>query len=367
MTPQLLSDERPMRRALALAELGRGAVEPNPMVGAVVVDATGQVVGEGWHARFGGPHAEVVAFAAAGERARGGTLYVSLEPCCHVGKTPPCTDSVLHSGVSRVVVAGVDPFPKVAGGGIGILRAAGLTVDVGLCEAEARSLNAPYFKLLSAGQPWVIAKWAMTLDGKIATRVGDSKWISNEESRRRVHELRGQVDAVLVGRGTVIADDPLLTARPAGPRVAARAVLSASGELPVRSQLADTARDVPVIVFTRAGNEVRLKGWADAGAEVVALADCTVPAILSDLGRRRFTNVLVEGGAGVLGAFHDADGIDEVRAYIAPKLVGGVTAPGPMAGQGFARIADSTRFDEVSVTAVGSDVCITARRRLAKA
>ena len=367
MIPSPSDDERHLRRALALAEFGRGAVEPNPMVGAVVVDAAGELAGEGWHARFGGPHAEVVALAAAGERARGGTLYVTLEPCCHHGKTPPCTDAVLRSGVSRAVVAGMDPFPKVAGGGIGIMRAAGVTVDVGLCEAESQSLNAPYFKLLSTGRPWVIAKWAMTLDGKIATRTGDSKWISNEESRRRVHELRGRVDAVLVGRGTVVADDPLLTARPPGPRVAARVVLSASGELPERCQLRDTAREVPVIVFTRAGNESKLTGWADAGAEVIALPDCTVPAILADLGRRRFTNVLVEGGAGVLGAFRDADAIDEVHAYIAPMLAGGATAPGPLGGFGVERIADATRFEDVRVEAVGSDVLVIARRRSAKA
>lgn len=355
-----------MRRALALAEFGKGAVEPNPMVGAVVLDAAGDVVGEGWHQRFGGPHAEVVAFVAAGDRARGGTLYVTLEPCCHHGKTPPCTDAVLRSGVSRVVVATVDPFPKVAGGGIGILRNAGLTVEVGLLEAESQSLNAPYFKLLATGHPWVIAKWAMTLDGKIATRTGDSKWISGEESRRQVHGLRGKVDAILVGRGTVVADDPVLTARPPGPRTAARVVLSASGELPVNCQLLATARDAPVIVFTRAGNETRLAAWSEAGAEVVSLADCSIPASLADLGRRRFTNVLVEGGAGVLGAFRDADAIDEVHAYIAPKLAGGAAAPGPVGGQGIERIADATRFAEVRFEPVGCDLRVVARRRTAK-
>jgi diaminohydroxyphosphoribosylaminopyrimidine deaminase / 5-amino-6-(5-phosphoribosylamino)uracil reductase len=358
-------DERHMRRALALAELGRGAVEPNPMVGAVVVDASGAVAGEGWHTRFGGPHAEVVAFSAAGDRARGGTLYVTLEPCCHHGKTPPCTDAVLRAGVRRVVVSGVDPFPKVAGGGIGILRGAGLLVDVGLCEAESQSLNAPYLKLLATGTPWVIAKWAMTLDGKIATRTGESKWISNDDSRRRVHELRGRVDALLVGRGTVVADDPLLTARPLGPRVAARVVLSTSGELPARCQLLDTARAVPVIVFTRTGNESKLTAWSAAGAEVVAVPECTVPAILADLGRRRFTNVLVEGGAGVLGAFHDADALDEVQAYLAPKLFGGVAAPGPIGGLGVASVADA--FEDVWFAAVGTDLLVVARRRSAKA
>ena len=201
------------------------------MVGAVVLSADGRLVGEGYHERYGGPHAEAIALAAAGEAARGGTLYVTLEPCCHHGKTPPCTDAVLRSGVRRVVAAMGDPFPQVAGGGLKLLRDAGLDVAVGVCEAEARRLNAPYLKLLRTGKPWVIAKWAMTLDGKIATRTGDSKWISGEESRRRVHELRGRVDAVIVGRGTVEADDPLLTARPPGPRTATRVVLSASGRV----------------------------------------------------------------------------------------------------------------------------------------
>jgi diaminohydroxyphosphoribosylaminopyrimidine deaminase/5-amino-6-(5-phosphoribosylamino)uracil reductase len=323
------------------------------------------VVGEGWHERFGGPHAEVNAFAQAGDRARDGTLYVSLEPCCHHGKTPPCTDAVLRAGVRRVVAAMADPFPKVAGGGIGLLRAAGVAVDVGECEAEARALNAPYLKLLSTGTPWVIAKWAMTLDGKIATRTGDSKWISNEASRRRVHDLRGRVDAVVVGRGTVIADDPLLTARPPGPRVATRVVLSASGELPERCKLLDTITESPVIVYTAAGNEAKLAGWQAAGAEVVSVSretKASVLELLEDLGRRRFTNILVEGGAGVLGSFLDADAIDEVHAYVAPLLVGGAGAPSPVGGVGAERVADAKRFGEVTVEVVDGDVWVKAKR-----
>lgn len=340
-------------------------MEPNPLVGAVVVDAAGRVVGEGWHERFGGPHAEVNAFSAAGELARGGTLYVTLEPCCHHGKTPPCTDAVLRAGVRRVVTAMSDPFPKVAGGGIGLLRAAGVTVDMGECEAEARELNAPYLKFLSTGTPWVIAKWAMTLDGKIATRTGDSKWISNEDSRRRVHDLRGQVDAIIVGRGTVIADDPLLTARPPGPRVAARVVLSSSGELPTTCKLLDTASEVPVIVYTAAGNEGKLTGWQRAGVEVVSVSRETkacVPEVLRDLGRRRFTNVLVEGGAGVLGSFLDADGIDEVHAYVAPVLVGGTAAPAPVGGVGAVWIRDAKRFGNVTAEVIDGDVWVRAKR-----
>lgn len=351
--------DRWMRHALALAARGRGAVEPNPLVGAVVLDAAGQPAGEGWHQRFGEAHAEVNAFARAGGRARGGTLVVTLEPCCHWGKTPPCTEAVLRSGVRRVVVAMADPFPKVAGGGVKVLRDAGIEVEVGLCGAEARRLNAPYLKLLRTGRPWVHVKWAMTLDGKIATRTGDSRWISGEESRRAVHELRGRVDAVVVGRGTVVADDPLLTARPPGPRVAARVVLSASGELPDRGQLRVTAGDGPVIVFTAAGNEAKLAGWAADGCEVIPLpvsdTGLSPDAVLAELGRRRMTNVLVEGGAGVLGAVLDANAADEFHVYVAPKLVGGA-APSPVGGLGVARIADALALAELTATPSGEDV-----------
>lgn len=355
------TDERHIRQALALAERGRGRVEPNPMVGAVVVDAGGQVVGEGWHEAYGGPHAEVNAFAAAGEAARGGTLYVSLEPCCHHGKTPPCTDAVLRSGVARVVAAMVDPFPKVAGGGLAILRDAGVSVTVGVCEADAVGLNAPYLKLMKTGKPWVIVKWAMTLDGRMATRTGDSKWISGEESRRRVHELRGRVDAVIVGRGTVMADDPLLTARPPGFRTAARVVLSARGELPERCQLRATAREWPVIVFTAKENEAKLSGWAADGAEVIGVNALSVDAVLAELGRRRMTNVLVEGGAGVLGTFHDAHAIDEVWAFIAPVLVGGDRALSPIGGVGVGTVAEGLRLRDVHIERIGDDVLVRGR------
>jgi diaminohydroxyphosphoribosylaminopyrimidine deaminase/5-amino-6-(5-phosphoribosylamino)uracil reductase len=375
MPGDLPTDERYMSLALALAERGRGAVEPNPLVGAVVVDVGGRVVGEGWHRKFGEAHAEVNAFAAAGEAARGGTLYVTLEPCCHHGKTPPCTDAVLRSGVRRVVAAMADPFPKVAGGGFGILRAAKLDVTVGVGEVAARELNAPYLKLLATGLPWVIAKWAMSLDGKIATRTGDSKWISGEASRRRVHELRGRVDAIIVGRGTVVADDPLLTARPPGPRTAVRVVLTASGGLPERCQLRATAREVPVIVYTAVGNEGKLAGWAADGAEIVPVSrdptgsvSDTLPVgsrlthILSDLGRRRFTNVLVEGGSGVLGSFLDADAVDEAHVHLAPKLIGGANAPSPVGGAGVERIADALRFGKIETEVIDGDVSIRCRR-----
>jgi diaminohydroxyphosphoribosylaminopyrimidine deaminase/5-amino-6-(5-phosphoribosylamino)uracil reductase len=351
--------ERWMRHALTLAEKGRGLVEPNPMVGAVVLNSAGELVGEGYHQKFGEAHAEVFALAAAGERARGGTLIVTLEPCCHHGKTPPCTDAVLKAGIARVVVAMADPFPKVAGGGLTILRAAGVEVQVGLCAAEALELNAPYLKVLRTGRPWVHAKWAMTLDGKIATHTGDSKWISGEESRRRVHELRGRMDAIVVGGGTVFADDPLLTARPPGARVAVRVVVTTSGNLPEQCRLRSTARDVPMIVYTMPAGVSKLAGWAADGAEVVAFraGASTLDAVLADLGQRRFTNVLIEGGAGVFGSLLDERLADEFHIFIAPKLVGGA-ALSPIAGNGVARMADALALERITFEQSGEDVYV---------
>jgi diaminohydroxyphosphoribosylaminopyrimidine deaminase/5-amino-6-(5-phosphoribosylamino)uracil reductase len=347
-----------MARALELAERGRGLVEPNPLVGAVVV-RDGRAVGEGWHQRYGGPHAEVVALAAAGEAAHGATLYVTLEPCCHHGKTPPCTDAVLRAGVVRVVAALADPFPEVAGKGAERLRAAGLTVEVGAGEAEARRQNAPYLKLLATGRPYVHAKWAMTLDGKIATRNGDSKWISNESSRRRVHELRGRMDAVVVGVGTALADDPLLTARPPGPRTAVRIVLDSRGRLPAASRLVQTARATPTLIAAAFPVPAELEAH---GCEVLRLpardGRPDVLALLDELGRRRMTNVLVEGGAGVLGGLLDADAVDEYHVFVAPKLAGGAAALSPVGGSGAARMADALTLARWEVKMIEGDVLL---------
>jgi diaminohydroxyphosphoribosylaminopyrimidine deaminase/5-amino-6-(5-phosphoribosylamino)uracil reductase len=353
-----LADETYMRRALGLAERGRGHVEPNPLVGAVVARA-GQVVGEGWHKRFGAAHAEVNALGAAGEAARGATLYVTLEPCCHHGKTPPCTDAVLRAGIARVVIAMHDPFPEVAGQGAAILQVKGVPVEVGVCAAEARRLNAPYLKLLATGRPYVHAKWAMTLDGKIATRTGHSKWISNESSRRHVHELRGRMDAVIVGIGTVLADDPLLTVRPPGPRTPARIVLDSQGRTPPTCQLARTAREVPTLIVTAAASAPQLR---ELGCEVIGLTPQAgrpaLFALFAELGRRRMTNVLVEGGSAVLGAFLDARAIDEVHVSIAARLVGGTQALPPIGGRGVDHMAEALRLATCQMESIEGDVFI---------
>ncbi len=264
------SEAAVMRHALAIAAQGIGYVEPNPAVGAVLVDENLNLIAEGFHERFGGPHAEVNAIAAAGERTRGATLFVTLEPCCHHGKTPPCSRAVIAAGVKRVVVATQDPAPHVAGGGIAELRAAGIEIELGVCEAEARRMVAPFATLMTLGRPFVHAKWAMTLDGKIATRTGHSKWISNRQSREIVHQLRGRMEAIIVGAGTALADDPLLTARPRGSRTPTRIVVDAQGKLSADSQLARTARETPVLLATTsAGDASRLQTLEQLGVEVL--------------------------------------------------------------------------------------------------
>ena len=348
-----------MRRALAEAARGLGSVEPNPMVGAVVARGV-EVVGVGHHARFGGPHAEVVALAAAGDRARGATVYVTLEPCRHVGKTPPCADALIAAGVARVVSAMRDPFPEVDGGGHVRLRSAGIEVIDGVEAEAARRLNAPYLKRLATGLPYVIAKWAMTLDGRTATAAGDGRWISGERSRSVVHELRGRVDAVIVGVGTALADDPMLDARPPGPRLASRVVLDSSLRLPLSSKLVATAREVPTIVATTAEAEPgRRRALESMGVDVLifdSIGPVPIPALLAELGRRGMTNVLVEGGGRALGAFLDAGQVDEVEVFIAPIIEGGEHAFTPARGRGVALMAHARRVERVSIASTGADI-----------
>jgi diaminohydroxyphosphoribosylaminopyrimidine deaminase/5-amino-6-(5-phosphoribosylamino)uracil reductase len=354
-----------MARALELAARGEGFVEPNPMVGCVVVQ-NGEIVGEGFHQRFGGPHAEVDALQRAGARASGADVYVTLEPCCHHGKTPPCTQALIKAGVQRVVVAGLDPFPQVAGRGVQELTRAGIEVEVGLLQREAKELSAPYRKLVEKGRPWIIAKWAMTLDGKLATRTGDSRWISCEESRAIVHRLRGRVNAIMVGRNTATTDDPLLTARPPGPRTAVRIVVDSNGSLSSESQLARTAGEVPVVVATsRASLEADRQRLVAAGCDVLVCEGDShgerLAWLLDELGRSRMTNVLVEGGGALLGSLLDLGEIDEVHAFIAPKIVGGHAATTPLAGEGMDLMANALALCEPVVERSGVDVYVHGR------
>jgi len=354
-----------MRRALELAVLGQGHVEPNPMVGCVIVQGA-EIIGEGGHRRFGEAHAEGEALQIAGPRAKGATMLVTLEPCCHHGKTPPCTDAILAAQIRRLVVAQQDPFPAVDGGGLARLRAAGIEVEVGLLEEEARAVNAPYLKLLATGQPWVLAKWAMTLDGRTASRTGSSQWISNEDSRRLAHGLRGRVDAIVVGRETARMDNPLLTARPPGPRTATRVVVDTRASLASDSQLVRTAREVPLMVAVgpsaRASERRRLQ---KAGCEVLVCESETrggrLDQLLAELGRRRMTNVLVEGGGQLLGTLLDIGQIDEVHVFVAPKLLGGENARSPIEGDGIAQVAEALPIRSPQWQQVGGDLYLRGR------
>ena len=364
-----------MSRALELAARGEGYVEPNPMVGCVLV-RDGAVVGEGWHQKFGGPHAEIEALRVAGPAARGATAFVTLEPCCHHGKTPPCTEALIAAGIRRVICAQPDPYSEVSGAGIAALEKAGVAVQVGMLAEQAQWLNAPYLKLVTTGRPWVIAKWAMSLDGKIATRTGDSRWISGEASREIVHRLRGRMDAIIVGRGTVEHDDPLLTARPPGPRTATRIVVDSRASISSERRLVQTARDFPLMIAAGAGApQENIDRLAAAGGEVIVCRSARddssksnddhhpvpIGALLDELGRRRMTNVLVEGGGTLLGSFFDAGAVDEVHVFIAPKIIGGFGASAPVAGQGIDGIASALNLVDVETRHVGDDLYLSGR------
>jgi len=368
MIPVFASREAVMRRAIELARQGAGFVEPNPLVGAVVVDDDLRLVGEGWHERFGGPHAEVNALARAGVQARGATLFVTLEPCCHFGKTPPCVDAVIAAGLRKVVVGMPDPFAQVAGRGIQRLRDAHIELEVGLLETEVRRLAAPFCKLVERNLPYVHAKWSMTLDGRIASRTGASKWISNAASRAQVHQLRGRMDAILVGVGTVIADDPFLTARPPGPRIATRVIFDSRARLAVDSQLVQTIRQAPLLVAVGPQAAIdSIERLRDKGAEVFQCgAEQAEPcgmrpspsAVLAELGRRQMTNVLVEGGAELLGTFFDRQLVDEVHVFAAPKLLGGAAALSPVSGIGHAAPNELPDLIDPEIELIDGDVYI---------
>jgi diaminohydroxyphosphoribosylaminopyrimidine deaminase/5-amino-6-(5-phosphoribosylamino)uracil reductase len=349
-----------MQHAFSEAVRGLGHVEPNPLVGAALV-REGKLIAVGHHARFGGPHAEVEALERAGSGARGATLYVTLEPCCHHGKTPPCTAEIIKAGVTRVVAATRDPFPKVDGGGFRELQAAGVEVFAGLFAEQARRLNAPYFKRLATGRPFVIAKWAMTLDGKIATRTGNSQWISNTRSRAVVHELRGRVDAIVVGIGTVLSDDPTLTARPAGPRTATRIVLDSSVKLPLTSRLLKTVNEAPVLLAHCGESNPHTLSLSESGCQILSFPNemqVPVGALLDTLGGWGHSNALVEGGGRVLGSFFDAGEVDAVEVFIAPRIAGGAQAWSPVLGVGVALISHAPALENLHVAQLSGDLHI---------
>jgi diaminohydroxyphosphoribosylaminopyrimidine deaminase/5-amino-6-(5-phosphoribosylamino)uracil reductase len=367
------ADHDHLTRSIELAEFGLGRVHPNPMVGALIVRDE-KVLGEGWHAECGGPHAEVNAIAAAGgpdADLSGATLYVSMEPCCHHGKTPPCTDAVIAAGITRVVVASDDPSEKAAGRGLGILRDEGIEVHVadGDVAARARLINQAFRKHARTGRPWVLFKSAMTLDGKVATRTGDSRWISDESSRARAHRWRASVDAVAVGVGTALADDPQLTARVEcvhhQPR---RVVFDSTARLPLDAKLVAAAPDLALtVVVSRAAGRSAVEALEMAGADVVVATGANEPArvrsALDQLGALGITSILLEGGPHLAGAFLDAGEIDEVRLFLAPLLLGGRAARDPLEGEGVERISEALRALTLDCERVADDLLISARLR----
>jgi diaminohydroxyphosphoribosylaminopyrimidine deaminase/5-amino-6-(5-phosphoribosylamino)uracil reductase len=366
------NDRRYMRRAIELAERGRGRVSPNPLVGALIV-ARGEVLGEGWHARLGDLHAEAEAIADArgrGTEIAGATMYVTLEPCAHQGRQPPCADAVAAAGIARVVIGTDDPSGNASGRGPGVLRDEGVSVEFidGAEATAARLLVQPFRKHARTGQPLVTLKSAVTLDGRTATSSGDSKWISGDAGRELVHRWRASVDAVAVGIGTAIADDALLTARGVGAeRQPMRVVFDSEARLPQDGRLVATATEAPVLVI--AGPSApgsRIDGLTNAGVEVVVCGGEgpeRLSAALDELGRRDVTSLLLEGGPTLAGAFADAGEIDELRLFVAPKLLGGAEAQPLLGGIGAGRLADARPALAMEWEACGEDLLIRARIR----
>jgi len=355
-----------MARALALAARGRGLTSPNPMVGALVV-RDGTLVAERFHERAGGPHAETAALAEAGARARGATLYVTLEPCNHVGRTPPCVEAIVRAGVQRVVAATADPNPRVRGGGAAALAAAGVDVAMGCLERAARDLNHVFFTAVERQRPHVTLKWAMTLDGKIAAFDGKSRWITGEPARREAHRLRSRSDAIVTGIGTVLADDPALTVRleQPWPREPYRVVVDSRARLPLDAMLLRTGSRARVVVAV--GEDApapRVTALESSGATVLQCKSPEGRVDVADVCARLFaldvTAVLLEAGSQLAGAFVQAGLVDRVAVFIAPKLLGGAGAPGPVGGSGLG-LADALRLTDLTTRPLGDDWLMEAK------
>jgi diaminohydroxyphosphoribosylaminopyrimidine deaminase/5-amino-6-(5-phosphoribosylamino)uracil reductase len=356
-------DRRMMARALHLARKGIGQVSPGPLVGCVIVSSTNEIAGEGFYVFEQVKHAETIALELAGEKARGGTAYVSLEPHAHHGRTPPCTDALIAAGINRVVAPIEDLNPKVSGKGFAHLRAASVVVQTGLLSEEATQVNEAYLHYMSTGLPFVHLKLAVSLDGKIATRTRDSRWITGPESRARAQDLRHECDAILVGAGTAITDDPLLIDRSGLPRrrPLVRVVLDDAVRLSPSSQLATTALQAPVIVF---GNKPAPKELLQKGVEVVNSERGDLAAVLRELGSRSMQSVLVEGGAAIAGEFLDAGLVNKVTFFIAPKIVGGTEAPSAVGGRGIEMMSEALELERVTVVQHGNDIEVTGYPRI---
>jgi diaminohydroxyphosphoribosylaminopyrimidine deaminase/5-amino-6-(5-phosphoribosylamino)uracil reductase len=371
------ADERWMRRALELARRGAGLTSPNPMVGAVIV-RNGKLIGEGFHQRAGGPHAEIVALRSA-QRSnastllrsavntlRRATLYVTLEPCCTHGRTPPCTDAIIASGIKRVVVATLDPNPKHSGRGIQILRRAGIRVETGLLREKATQLNKPFNKWITTGMPWVTVKAAMSLDGKIATYTGDSRWITAKPARKLVHQMRAAADAVMVGSRTVVRDDPALTARLVRAKKQPwRIVVDSQGKTPLSARVySDSFRHNTIVLTTKSAGKNWRTTLEQRGVRVLLLPSrggkIDLRAALSELGRLEIADLLVEGGGELIGALFDARLVDKLVFFYSPKIIGGRNAANSVGGTGALNISAAQTLENLSVEQVGKDLLVTA-------
>ena len=357
-----MNDEDYMRRALELAEKGRGHVSPNPMVGAVIV-RDGRIISSGYHHKIGDLHAERDALSRCTEPTQGATIYVTLEPCCHYGKQPPCTDALIAAGFSRVVVGSGDPNPLVAGKGLKILRDAGIEVTEHVLEDECRALNEVFFHYIQTRRPLVIMKYAMTLDGKIACYTGESRWVTGEQARRHVHELRHACSAIMVGIGTVLADDPLLTCRLEDGVDPIRVVCDTALKIPIGSQIVQTAHEVPTLIATCSADAEKRSALEARGCELVDVARASdehldLDALVNLLGAREIDSVILEGGATLNWAAVKAGIVDKVLAYLAPKFFGGAQAKTPVGGQGFASPADALELRIKSVGRLGDDLLV---------
>lgn len=355
-----MNDQKYMMRAIELAKKAKGAVSPNPLVGAVIVK-DGRIIGEGYHVTYGGLHAETAALAAATEDPQGATVYVNLEPCCHAGKQGACSKALIEAGISRLVYGSVDPNPKVAGQGLQELRSAGIQVDGPLLEEECLDLNRTFNHYMTTGLPYVALKYAMSMDGKIATKDSDSRWITSDEANRFVHELRNDYQGILVGIRTVLTDDPLLTCRIEGGVNPTRIILDAHLQIPIDSNIAQTAKVVSTLVFTGSGDTDQRKQLEDLGIEVYQAKSVDGKLDLNDvlrqLGKLKIASILVEGGAQIHGSFFDANLANRLYAFIAPKIIGG-QGLSPVGGIGISRIADAKTLKTVRTQNLGPDLLI---------
>lgn len=352
-----------MKRALELAKKGAGHTSPNPMVGCVVVK-DGRIVTEGYHERYGEFHAERNALTRCEEDLTGAEMYVTLEPCCHQGNTPPCTDIIIERGIGKVYVGSMDPNPKVAGKGVKILQEHGIEVETGMLEKECLALNEIFFHYITTGMPYVAMKYAMTLDGKIASCTGDSKWVTGEKARHHVHELRKQYSAILAGIGTVLADDPMLNCRIEEGVDPVRVVCDSTLRIPLSSQLVKTAGDIPVIVAYAKENPEKEKALLQAGVELISAGRdgrVDLVVLMRELGKRKIDSVLVEGGGAIHGSLLKSGLVQKIYCYLAPKLIGGREASSPVEGDGFSRMKDALPVTEIEILSLGEDICISGR------